>query len=393
MVTIPPATTPTYEASNVTAASKLSFSGQTIVFTLGAGDYIGNGALVYINLTAGVANPGTAGSYTLTMMTSQETTPVTSSVFVISNPVITPLPGVVSVYNTSGILMSQSNSLTIAIGYVNTNALAGAVIKLTAGTYPDPISSAVALTIQGTDASATNVVIQGTSSWALTGLTVVVDKVTIDGTNGGYLTVNATSTATATGSGTVSNSIIQNGALTMSATGTATSNVTNDTFNVLTASTGLVVNAPTTITGCTFNVAGTGEGISGNGNVTVSGSTFTGVTGGGTGVELLGGAASVIGTSKFSGLTEALDVTAPAAVSFNNNTVDKCGVPTTGPDAIMIHSTAGTGVLISGNKITNSLENIINVATNDNMVFVMGNSFSGNTGIVVDLLMLAGVCL
>ena len=51
------------------------------------------------------------------------------------------------------------------------------------------------------------------------GLTVVVDKVTIDGTNGGYLTVNATSTATSAGSGTVSNSIIQNGALTMSATG------------------------------------------------------------------------------------------------------------------------------------------------------------------------------
>ena len=174
MVTIPPATTPTYEASHVNVVvppaplvSTLSASGQTIVFTLGAGDYIGNGSLVYINLTAGVANPGTAGSYTLTMMTSQETTPVTSSVFVISNPVITPLPGVVSVYNTSGILMSQSNSLTTAIGYVNTNGLAGAVIKLTAGTYPDPIGSTVALTIQGTDANAANVVIQGTGSWAL----------------------------------------------------------------------------------------------------------------------------------------------------------------------------------------------------------------------------------
>ena len=89
---------------------------------------------------------------------------------------------------------------------------------------------------------------------------------------------------------------------------------------------GLIVNAATTITGSTFNVAGTGEGISGNANVTASGSTFTGVTGGGIGVELLDGGASVIGTSKFSGLTEALDVTAPAAVSFNNNTVDKCGV-------------------------------------------------------------------
>jgi hypothetical protein len=386
LVAIPGTTgfpSPIYEASQLsTTPPKFSYSGQNVIITLGAGDYIGNGALVYINLTAGVANPTIAGNYTLTMMTSQETTPVTSNVFTISNPVITPLPGVASVYNTAGVLMSQSNSLTTAIGYVNTNLLAGAVIKLTAGTYPDPIGSNVALTIQGTDANAANVVIQGTGSWYLTGLTVVVDKVTIDGTNGGYLTVNAATT----GSGTVSNSIIQNGALTMSATGTATSNVTNDTFTVATGSVGLIVNAATTITGSTFNVAGTGEGISGNANVTASGSTFNGVTGGGVGVELVNGAASVIGTSKFSGLTEALDVQAPAAVSFNNNTVDKCGVATTGPDAIMIHSTnpAGTGVLISGNKITNSLENIITVAANDNLVFVMGNSFTGNTGIAAD---------
>jgi len=386
LVQIPPATSPTYGASHVNVVpltSTFSASGQTVVFTLGAGDYIGNGSLVYINLITGVANPAIAGSYTLTMMTSQETTPVTSNVFVISNPVIVPLPGVASVYNTAGVLMTLSNSLTTAIGYVNTNTLAGAVIKLTAGTYPDPINSGIALTIQGTDANAANVVIKGTSSWSLIGLTVVVDKVTIDGSNGGYLTVNAATT----GSGTVSNSIIQNGALTMSATGTATSNVNTDTFTVATGSIGLIANAATTVTGSTFNVAGTGEGISsGIANVTVSGSTFTGVTGGGVGVELLGGAASVISTSKFSGLTEALDVVAPAAVSFNNNTVDKCGVATTGPDAIMIHSTnpTGTGVLISGNKITNSLENIMTITANDSMVWVMGNSFSGNVGNVVN---------
>ena len=65
------------------------------------------------------------------MMTSQETTPVTSNVFVISNPVITPLPGVATVYNTAGVLMTQSNSLATAIGYVNTNTLAGATINKT----------------------------------------------------------------------------------------------------------------------------------------------------------------------------------------------------------------------------------------------------------------------
>ena len=142
---------------------------------------------------------------------------------------------------------------------------------------------------------------------------------------------------------------------------------------------GLVVNAPTTVKNSTFSVAGTGVGIAVAANVTVSGSTFTGVSGVGLALDLNGGTASVVGTSTFTGLSEALDVTAPAAVSFGGNTVDKCGIATTGPDTIMVNSTAGNGVLVYNNKITNSLGYIINVAANDNLVFVMGNNFSGNT--------------
>jgi hypothetical protein len=192
---------PTYLPA-VNTATTFSFSGQNIVATLGAGDRIGSGAQVLINITAGAANPSTAGSYTLNVATSQETTAVTSNAITIGNPVITPLPGVATVYNTAGILVSQSNSLATAIGVIA--GYPGGVIKLSAGTYFASASSAVSFTIQGTDASAANVIIKAAAPWALTGATVVIDKVTIDASNtpAGPLTLSATT------AGTISNSIL-----------------------------------------------------------------------------------------------------------------------------------------------------------------------------------------
>jgi hypothetical protein len=364
----------------VVAGTTWSFSGQTIVATLVTGAQIGAGAQVLINITAGAANPPTAGSYTLNVATSQETTAVTSNAITIGNPVLTPLPGVATVYNTAGILVSQSNSLATAETAIA--SYAGGVIKLTAGTYTDAISSNVSFTLQGTDASAANVIIKATAPWTLNGATVVVDKVTIDGSGFVAPATNGDLTLSATTAGTISNSILQGGAVTL---GGVANTFSNDTVTVLTGATGVVANTATTLTNCTFSVAGTGIGISNVGatNVTVTGCAFTGVTGGGWGIDLNGGTGSVVGTSKFSGLTEALDITA-AAVSFNGNTVDKCGVATTGPDAIMVHSTVAPGVQISTNKITNSLENIMTVTVNDTMVWVMGNSFSGNVGNVVN---------
>ena len=79
-------------------------------------------------------------------------------------------------------------------------------------------------------------------------------------------------------------------------------------------------------------------------NVTVSGCTFTGaistgLTTTGTAVALIGGTGSVIGTSKFTGLTTALNVSGAATVAtFNGNTVDKCGGTCyhPGPDTIVV---------------------------------------------------------
>jgi Right handed beta helix region len=364
-VMLPTETVPTYRGAHLTpGVTTISGVGQTVVISIGAGDFIGNGAQVLINLTAGVTNTAVAGTYTLTVATSQETTPVTSNSFTISNPIIVPLPGVASVYNTAGVLMSQSNSLTVALAAVG----AGGTIKLSAGTYNTDFGTVpctVAFTLQGTDASAAAVVIKSTVPWSLTGATVVIDKVTIDGTTGALTMTNATA-------GTISNSVIKGAPVIFSGAGTNT--VDTDTVTVLTAANGLVVSAATTVKNSTFSVAGTGIGISSAANVTVSGSTFTGVAGAGTGIALTGGAASVIGSSTFTGLATALSVTG-AGATFNGNTVDACGVAT-GPDTIMVTSTSG--LTIMNNKITNSKEYIINVAANGTAINVMLNTFKGN---------------
>ena len=48
------------------------------------------------------------------------------------------------------------------------------------------------LTIQGTDPSAANVILMCTDGWALTGKTVVINAVTIDGSGPGALTIDNT---------------------------------------------------------------------------------------------------------------------------------------------------------------------------------------------------------
>ena len=68
---------------------------------------------------------------------------------------------------------------------------------------------------------------------------------------GGALTLNA-STA-----GTISNSILQGGVVTL---GGLANTLTNDTVTVLTGATGVLANTATTITNCTFSVAGIGMG-------------------------------------------------------------------------------------------------------------------------------------
>ncbi len=322
---------------------------------------MGAGAIVQLIFT-GIINPPTVGDFTVTLKTATETTAITAGTFTTIVPVPPILPGVASVYNSAGVLMSTSNSLTTALGAV----LAGGSITLTPGLYNTAfVGNALSCTIKGTTTAA-DVILTSIGAWAMNGATVVIDKVTIDGSTGVLTMTNATA-------GTVSNSVLKGAVLTMAGAGTNT--VDTCAFTVLTVANGFANGAAATVKTSTFSVAGTGVGIANGANVTVSGCTFTGVTAAGIGIALTAGAANVIGTSTFTGLTTALAVTAPAAVAFNGNTVSTCGV-TLGASAIAVTSTAGLSV--TNCKITGSLANIINVAANDNLVVVMFNEFSGN---------------
>jgi len=333
----------------------------------------------------GITNPATVGNFGVTVASNAESTGVYSNTFTTTVPTTVPLPGTASVYNSAGILMSTSQSLPTAISSVA--AVGGGSIQLTAGTYGISIPDTAAtwnaaigalnaansgagcnITIQG--ASASTVIIEEPSAWILSGPTEIVENVTINGTNGGMLNMAATT------AGTVTNCIFTGfaaGSLTSSA---ALNTVSNSTFNVATGATGLVASAATTVKGCTFTVAGTGIGISSGAAITASSDTFTGTSAAGFGVNLTGGT-STIGTSTFTGLTTALTVTAPAAVTLNGSTVTSCGVAS-GAAAIVVASTAAPGVSLYNNTISKSLDNIISVAANANLVNVMLNTFSSN---------------
>jgi hypothetical protein len=384
------ATVPSSVASVVTGVTfASSVATNTVTATFVQGDYIGANAQILFNISGGVTNPSTAGSYTLTIQTSKDTTPVTSATFAIANPTVPVVSGVASVYNTATtpILITQSNSLNTALTAA-AGVAGGATVKLTAGTYTDAAGAyAGNITLMGTDASAANVIIKGTAAWSFTGKTTVVNMVTIDASKGGLFTMAST---TASGSATVSACNLKGGVLTMNDTGTgATNTCSTDSFTVLTAAVGLNPAVPTTVTGCTFTIQGTGTGISGANDVTVSGCTFTGAADAsvpittpltGYGIGLTGGTAgSTIGTSTFTGLSNAITVATGFNVTITGNTITTCGVTATGPDAITVTSVTATyTVFILNNKITLSPEYIVYVAANDNQVVVMENQFTGN---------------
>jgi len=341
---------------------------------------IGAGASVQLTFT-NITNPATIGNYSVSLSTAAEPTVVASNIITTTAPTTGPIPGVASVYNSAGTLVTSNNDLAAALAAVQSQTLTGASIKLTAGTYHSayPANTTVACTIQGTDASAANVILQSTGAWSLTGASVTVDSVTIDASAGGVLTVGgATTTAS-----TINKSYLKGGVLTMAGAGTSsTTTVSNDTFTVATGAAGLIVKTPTNVTGSVFNIGGTGTGINAQGNVLVSNSTFAGTAGAGLGITLNGGNASVISTSTFTGLTTALTVSnSGAGVSFSGNTVTSCGVLST-HDAIVVTATSGTYMF--NNSISKSLNNLINVSGNDNLVAVMLNSFSGNAKSAVD---------
>jgi len=368
-----PLTTITADTTIAGQVATINTGGPVAIGTIGSG---ANVTLTFTNIT----NPATIGNYSVSLSTAAEPTAVTSNVITTTSANATGLPGIIQVFNSAGNLVTSSNDLAAALAAVQSQTLAGAVIKLPAGTYRSayPASTTVACTIQGTDSNAANVILQSTGAWSLTGATVTIDSVTIDAAVGGLLTIGGAATTAAT----VNKSYLKGGVLTMAGATSSTTTVSNNTFTVATGTTGLIVKTPTIVTGAVFNIDGTGTGVNAQANVLVSNSTFAGTAGAGFGITLNGGAASTIGTSTFTGLATALSVSnAGAGVSFNGNTVTSCGALST-HDAIVVTATSGTYMF--NNNISKSLNNIINVSGNDNLVAVMLNSFSGNAKNAVD---------
>jgi len=387
---------------------------QTLTYTLGAAETIGAGSLVGITLgtTNGIVNPGTAGSYTLTVATQTAGSVVieaaaTSVAYTITNPTLTPLPGVVSLYNAGNVLMWQGNaagSIKAAVDQVNATGVTGYLIDLGPGTYIEAATIAITaggagVTIQASGAAADTIVpalwTVNASSVTLKGMTLksntggvgaatvitvgaAADKFVIDGcsfTRSG----DATSTgaekfilyqnATASGVGTVSNCTFD-----------ATLAAVQDTlFEVAAGALGL------TVSNCTFKpdvsaAATLDTSFMTAGTVTITDCTFTGYVGYGYGVYVTAGNATIT-KSTFTNIFRVLNVNmAAGTVAFTSNTLSTCGSSTTGSLAAALRvQSAGTGkVYITNNTINTSKNYIAEVAATDDMVYINYNTFAAD---------------
>ncbi|HUV43825.1 MAG TPA: hypothetical protein VMW13_03230, partial [Dehalococcoidales bacterium] len=157
---------------------------------------IGEGATVRIkfnNLV--VTNPSAIASYTLTVKTNQtgDTTAVASQAYVLTAPVVPALPGIVEVYNPTGILMA-SNTGAGAIQTSLNAAGAGFTVKIGPGTYnesPNTPAGFTGMTIISSSSAANTLV---TGNWAVTQASTTISGLTLANAVAGVAnpTVNVT---------------------------------------------------------------------------------------------------------------------------------------------------------------------------------------------------------
>jgi len=282
---------------------------RTIKFTLDdLGDVIGASASVIINITTGITNPTTAGSYQVSVKTSQETTAVPSASYTIVVPTLA-FPGIVKIYNPAGIQMDQKSGatpITDALGVAGP----GYTLEIGPGTYAEPLlptltdvagefdgliikaSGALADTVISANwhVDADSVTFKGLTLKNGAGTTAVLvdtiaDKVIFDGC--AFVKKNTATTA-------VAENFILYGNVSASGTGT----ITGCTFD---SSLGAVTDMPIincgvglTVKNCTFTLDNTEPinpgyatiltvddiAITAPVTATITGNTFTGTTGG-----------------------------------------------------------------------------------------------------------------
>jgi hypothetical protein len=340
---------------------------RTVTATLAGADQIGETSSVRIEITAGVTNPSATGAYAVAVATSQETTAVSSNTVTLIPPVIPPLPGTVTGYNSANEILYQNvgaGTIVAALGTVGVTR-----VTVSPGTYAEAPAIAAGQTLISTGGAATAII---TGNIALNGATSVLDGVS--GTGG--VTVNI-------GGATVRNCILSNaaGAALNVATAATAAISTGNTISAAAGQSGLVVAAGQVArsTGDTYNPAATGTGITNNGTLTLSGATVVGASG--TGLTNVAGTATVTGSS-FSSLDSAVNVTG-GAVGLSTSTLDACGnAGTTGPNPRgAVHINGGTVNAIA-NTITNGPGAIGYVAaagTGNGSSFKF-NTLTGNAG-------------
>jgi hypothetical protein len=362
-----------------------------IVLTLGGTDVVGEGAEIRISITSGITNPTSAGTYNLTVKTTQETTAITSASYTIAVPTIPALPGVVSLYNPSGVLMTQGTGATAIDDAIDgtapfTSIGANFTIQVGPGTYANAITQTVART-------GLTVIATGTAEETIiTGnVTLAQPSTTITGfTINGLVSVSGGAVGTEV---VVTDNIIKDntGAATAVTVTGGVAKITNNTVDITgtNANTAIGITGGTaTISGNTITLGAADTGVNASGAGTTATVTGNSITGGGTsGKGILIGAVNTntITSNTINGARTGIDINAAATVTVKSNTIQNG--PTTTPVAltdaairVANAAAAPNGVLISGNTISNNLGYSVTVVGGTAAdIQIIGNSFSANT--------------
>jgi len=352
---------------------------QTMTITLAAPQNLGAGALIGITIT-GVTNPSTPGDYSVTVSTQTAglipiEAGVKSALFAIRAPGLTPLPGVVTAYNSAGIPMAQSTSIQTACD----NAGAGGRVEVGPGTYDEVINLNLASharqTIVGIGDPGTCII--SDADMSVTGGTVTVNVAGLAALGGVTLenltitpnafipqatmvTLGAAATYVTIKDCTIASGTTSAVTINLAAAGAEGHKIQNCTItaqHATAARIGIIANGQVAVSDTTINVGASAltQAITSSSGAapftptSVTGCTITGSSG--NGIAVTGGVAT-IKDSTLSTLTTALAVTA-GAVTVDGNTIDGCGssVIASGVDAIEI---AGGVVNMYNNTVSNS---------------------------------------
>jgi len=366
----------------------VSDDGQELTITLatpiiGAETKIGVGATVQV-IIDDIGNPDTPDDgYTLDVSTTDEAA-VTSAPYEITSPTVGPLPGIVSRYNASGILMGQYTGDEGIQEAINDSA-EDYVIKIGPGTYEadNATYDEIEINIAGLTLEATGDV----EDTVINGDVIInaVDGVTLDGLTivGGYDVGGPAPWGTwVIGDTTITDCIFEKGMsgdpeyLVILVSGD--SSVTGCTFDTTDgdeADVGIGINtSDCTISECSFLVDEGDRGVGAVADTTVEDSTFTGSSG--IGVEVGEGTSTIEGNT-FDGLANAIVLHNysgnPEALITDNDIMNSTG------DAILIDDTAEA--VIVNNNISDTDEDFYAVLVTDlaENVYLLFNNFSGNT--------------